>query len=340
MDLLTRASALKRQQPRLRNRDLAEQLDVSEAELLAARCGDRSRPVTRLCGPWQDLLARLGDVGNVMALTRNHAAVHEKTGLYTPLRKHGPVGLVLGDAIDLRLFFGRWASGYATTLETARGPLPSLQFFDIHGQAVHKIYHRDVAKRELWQAIITDFTHDDQRAGQTVESREDAPPTGPVDSHAFLEGWGALKDTHDFFGLLRTHRVGRGQALRIAEGQFTQALPVDTAHHLLSRASLDEVPVMVFVANPGCIQIHSGPVQRVIDRGGWLNVLDAAFNLHLKKDEVGSAWRVHKPTKDGTVTSIELLSSDDELLVQFFGVRKPGQREDPRWRALLDALPC
>ncbi len=336
MDLLTRAADLKRQQPRLRSRDLADRLEVSEAELLAASCGDGN--VTRLRGPWADLLARLEAVGTIMALTRNDAAVHERVGHYAPLTTHGPMGVVLGEEIDLRLLFRSWSSGYATTLQTARGPLPSLQFFDLQGRAVHKIYHREPEKGELWEALIRDFAHDDQRPGQTVEAKEEASATPEVDSEAFLAGWRGLKDTHEFFTLLRKHAVGRGRALRLAEGEFTTALPSDSPKSLLEGASADEVPIMVFVSSPGCIQIHSGPVSRIVEAKGWLNVLDERFNLHVKMEEIATVWRVHKPTDDGIVTSVELLDANDELRVQFFGVRKPGQAEDPRWRALVDSI--
>ncbi len=44
-----------------------------------------------------------------MALTRNEAAVHEKVGTFGNVTVSGKMGLVLNDAIDLRLFLGHWA---------------------------------------------------------------------------------------------------------------------------------------------------------------------------------------------------------------------------------------
>ena len=53
---------------------------------------------------------------------------------------------------------------------------------------------------------------------------------------------------------------------------------------MLEGAAAAELPVMIFVGNPGCVQIHSGPVRRIEVMGPWLNVLDPRFNLHLRED--------------------------------------------------------
>jgi putative hemin transport protein len=95
----------------------------------------------------------------------------------------------------------------------------------------------------------------------------------------------------------------------------------------------------VFVGNPGCIQIHSGPVHNLKRMGPWFNVLDPDFNLHLREDKIVSAWVVYKPTRDGTVTSLELYDADDFCFAQLFGARKPGKPELEGWRAIAAALP-
>jgi putative hemin transport protein len=99
------------------------------------------------------------------------------------------------------------------------------------------------------------------------------------------------------------------------------------------------LPIMCFVGNPGMIQIHTGPVRRVEVMGDWLNVLDPGFNLHLREDRIAAAWVVRKPTSDGPVTSVELFDADGDTMAMFFGERKPGKRELPGWRAMVDALP-
>ena len=72
--------------------------------------------------------------------------------------------------------------------------------------------------------------------------------------------------------------------------------------------------------------------------GPWFNVLDPMFNLHLNTESIDSCWVVNKPTVDGWVTSLEAFTRNGDLVVQFFGERKPGTPELPTWRNLLVGL--
>lgn len=334
----------------LRHKDAAESLGLSEGEAIAlhsAAAGGALPAVglrsQRLRGPWVDLLRSLEDCGPLMALTRNHGVVHEKTGVYTGLSAQGPVALLLGGPIDLRLFFQHWHAAYAVR-EPARASgaadMLSLQFFDAHGTAVHKIFPRPATDLARWQTLADDFA---DPAGalpsfSPLPPPDAAPDDDGVDVAAFGQAWAAMRDTHEFFGLLKAHALERQQALRLMEGRFTQAVPPDSMRRLLQSAALQAVPIMVFVGNPGCIQIHTGPVQRIEVLGPWLNVLDAGFNLHVREDRIAAAWIVEKPTDDGTVTSLELFDAQRRLMLQCFGERKPGQPEQAVWRALLQPL--
>ncbi|MEL6341718.1 MAG: ChuX/HutX family heme-like substrate-binding protein [Myxococcota bacterium] len=328
---------VKQQQPNIRIRDAAQVLSVSELELVALGCGDAA---IRLQGPFAGLLKRLDGIGSLMGLTRNQHCVHEKTGPYEKISMHGAMGLALGEQIDLRLFLRHWVHGFAVTVHTPRGPRKSLQFFDAHGQAVHKIYVTDKTDDAAWNALITDFTADDQ---SPVQAKPE--PVTPkistdhlVDADALRQDWSTLKDTHDFFGMLRKHKVSRTHAVALVEGDFTARTQVTVAEALLTRASEQAVPIMAFVGNRGCIQIHSGPVKRILITGDWVNVMDPAFNLHLRQAAVAEAWVVRKPTVDGIVTSVELFDDAGEVVVRFFGVRKPGQPERADWRALAGSF--
>ena len=45
-------------------------------------------------------------------------------------------------------------------------------------------------------------------------------------------------------------------------------------------------------------------------------------------------WK--KPTEDGIVTSLELFDKNGDLIVYFFGERKPGKPELKGWREIID----
>jgi len=321
--------------PTIRAKDLAESLEISEGELV---CSGLGQTAIRLTGPWSEVITAFGDLGEVMALTRNHAVVHEKVGEYANMSFGAHGGIVLNHNIDLRLFLKNWAFGFAVNEDTRSGPRQSLQFFGPDGTAVHKVYLREASNAEAYDALVAKFSHEDQTALiQVTEVPAETPDRADneIDSEALLSGWSTLKDTHDFFPLLRKCKVGRQQALRLAEGRFAERAPTDAAERLLALASERDAPIMAFVGNKGIIQIHTGQVKRIEPVGPWINVLDDGFNLHLRADLVTDAWVVRKPTEDGDVTSVELYDKDGAMMVQFFGERKPGQVERDDWRSIV-----
>ena len=334
--------------PGLRAKEAAESLGLSEGAAVEAHSlayGPGVHPggftVRALRGPWIDLLKVLKPCGPLMALTRNESVVHEKTGVYDRLSAQGHVGLALGPDIDLRLFFEQWHAGYALT-DAGKDVPGSLQFFDCHGTAVHKIFLREATDVAAWRAVIDACAEPARTHVFEARVRREAADA-VVDVAAFAQAWGAMTDTHQFFPLLRQFGVERQQALRLVQGQYTHQVARTAVAEVLHEAAFDGTPIMVFVGSPGCIQIHTGPVRRVeaMDVHGkrWLNVLDPGFNLHLREDLIGHCWVVEKPTSDGVVSSLEVFDRNGGLMAMFFGARKPGQPELQAWRDILSHLP-
>ncbi|WP_066272992.1 hemin-degrading factor [Hydrogenophaga palleronii] len=333
----------------LRAREAAEFLSLSEGAAIAAHRGahDATLTANALRPDWLALLQSLEACGPLMALTRNESVVHEKTGVYQKVSASGPVGLALGEQIDLRLFFHQWHAGFAVSEALKNTPgmaPPSLQFFDRHGVAVHKIFVREQTDLAAWQRVIAAHTASDDTPDAVFVAREAAaPPVQPlVDANAFAAAWGAMTDTHEFFSLLKRFGLERQQAFRLVEGRYTHRVEHTAVRGLLLEAAFDGTPIMVFVASAGCIQIHTGAVQRVepmeLHGKTWLNVLDPGFSLHLREDLIGDVWVVQKPTSDGTVTSVEAFDQHGELMAMFFGARKPGQAELQAWRQIVAQL--
>jgi putative hemin transport protein len=324
--------------PNLRIRDAAAHLNVSEAELLALDCGHR---VTRLNGDWRALIQELPKLGPLLALTRNEHAVHEKHGAYRNISFTGTQGLVLAEQIDLRLFMSRWHSGFAERDRRQGKDQFSLQFFDRDGSAVHKVYLREDSDFQAYEALVERYCARDQSPIQPVEpapSRR-VRPDEEVDRAGLQEAWQRLQDTHDFHPMLLRFEVERLQALRLADDELARSVGVERVEHVLTQAAAAGLPIMVFVGNPGAIQIHTGPIRQLKRTGEWLNVLDPDFDFHLRDTGIASVWRVRKPTEDGVVSSLELYDAAGATIAQFFGKRKPGQPELPEWRSLLDGLP-
>ncbi|BES73400.1 hemin-degrading factor [Marinobacter nanhaiticus D15-8W] len=347
--LAERWAALRADNPGLRIRQAASELNVSELELLLCREPGEVQP---LKPEFPAMLETMKTVGEVMILARNESVVHEVTGVFAEFRtsSSGAMGLAVGQ-IDVRVFFRNWAHGFRVMEQVRSGNRESLQFFDAHGQGVQKIYRTDRTDTAGWQALLTRFLE----ATPVTPSLE--PPRPPlnrvdresVDAEALRRDWLALKDTHHFNAMLKRHNTDRLTALELIGTD--QALRLDTPdadaadesgysvlERLLRQVSASQCPIMVFVGNPGIVQIFTGPVSRIVPTGPWVNVLDPGFNLHANVRSISQWWRVRRPTTDGVVTSVEGYDAEGELVLTLFGERKPGQREDERWQQEVQTL--
>lgn len=335
-DLKSRWDELLKTRPNLRIRNAAIELGVSEAELLVTRIGDG---VTRLKPEFQAILGEVHKLGRVMALTRNDDVVHERKGVYLNAQFNGPVGLFVGADIDLRIFWGSWSSAFAVMEPGKDHPRYSLQFFATDGEAVHKIYLIEESDAGAYHDLVEAFRSEDQGAELVITPARPEPaevPDAAVDVAAFRAGWLALQDTHDFHILLRNHRVSRTQALRLApEGDHAVPVANSALRSIITSVAKKSVPIMVFVANRGMLQIHTGEVKNVMDVPEWFNVIDPDFNLHVREAAITRSWIVRKPTADGMVTALECYDAKGTQLIQLFGRRKPGIPELETWRAVV-----
>jgi putative hemin transport protein len=334
--LLNGYRRLRETEPGLRARDAAQRLGVSEGALVASRVGDG---VVRLEGELPALIRELPALGRVMALTRNEYCVHEKKGQYDHIDVGGVMGIVLAEDIDLRLFLRHWRFGFAVK-EASRGrELESLQFFDGDGKAVHKIYLTEETDRTAWRALLNRYTAAVQSPLIDIVNVDEPLPErladDAVDVDSLRDHWRALRDPHDFFAMLKKHKVTRTQALRLVGDEFATRVDDGAIRTVLDGAAASGAPLMVFVGSPGVVQIHTGPVSNIVMAGPWINVMDPDFNLHLRTDAIVSSWIVRKPVPEGVVTSLELYAADGTQIVQIFGKRKPGVPEREDWRALL-----
>lgn len=342
--LQEKLATLKQQEPRLRNRQLARHLGISEAELLTLSL---DRDVVRLEGDWKTLLQELKEMGYVMALTRNEHCVHERKGVYDNITFYEGahnMGVAVNPDIDLRFFMNEWKYGLAVIMRRGKkGDLYSFQFFNARGEAVHKVFSTLKSNIIAYHEITDKYRAEQlpiEITNRVPPAIEPELPDSDIEVAAFQSAWTNLKDTHDFFGMLRKYKVSRTQALRLApEGMVTQ-VSTGSVEPLLQAAAKGEIPIMCFVHSSGCIQIHTGSVKKLIWHGPWFNVMDPTFNLHLNMDTVVSSFVVRKPTTDGIVTSLELFDADGQLIVYFFGARKPGKPELTTWRTIVEQLPA
>ncbi len=330
------------EEPKLRIRNAAQQLGVSELELLLTKLHDE---VYLLTSDFVGLLKDLEQVGSVMALTRNEQVVHERHGVYTNFKanKAGNMGICLGD-IDLRTFFSHWSVACAVAEkadEAARYQTrKSIQFFNTEGKAVHKVYLTVASDEKNWDTLVEKYKRTDQviHFVPQIIPKTNYPNSGNVSAEAVQKPWSELKDVHHFQALLKKLGIDRLEALNLVGETYAKRLDSQCAERVLESSAEKKIEIMVFVGNGNIVQIHTGKVNKLLRTGPWFNVLDPDFNLHMNTEEIKEVWRVKRPSVDGIITSIECFNAQRELVVTFFGARKPGQVELESWQDLVAKL--
>lgn len=330
--------AAQAENPKLRARDLAASLGVAEAEYVAAWCGEGA---TRLRVDFDLIFPALEALGEVMALTRNESAVHEKTGVYDKFHSGKHAAMMLGDNIDMRMFAKHWVHAFAVEARDGETVRHSLQFFDAQGDAVHKIHARPATDLAAWRHLVAVFAHQDQSSSIVLAAKEPLARRANASNvvQELRDRWSRMTDTHQFVSILKKLDLERIEAVRSIGEEYAWQIDTSSVGAMLKLSANEKLPIMCFVGNPGCIQIHSGPVAAIKETGPWLNVLDPGFNLHLRQDHVNEVWAVRKPTDRGHVTSLEAYDKAGNLIVQFFGKRIEGQDERDGWRMIMEQLP-
>lgn len=323
--------------PKARDRDLAEQIGISEAQLAAAHVGHGAVQVS--ANP-DHLMHAAMTLKEVMALTRNWSCVHEKVGVYENYHPGKHAAMVLSDDIDLRIFPSHWKHAFAIEKETETGLRRSLQVFDAAGDAVHKIFLRKGSDVKAWDTAMGILRLSEQRTSLDVAPRAtvEAPKSDVSKRDILQKEWARLTDTHQFLRLCSKLKMNRLGAYRIAGEPFARRLPPSAVDQMLARLQAEGIEVMVFVGNKGCIQIHTGPIKSLQPMGPWQNVMDPGFNLHLRLDHVAEVWAVDKPTQRGAAVSVEAFDDQGSLIFQIFGVPKKGRDSRPAWRKVVADL--
>ena len=322
--------ALRAANPKTRARDLAEAHGLPEAALVAAHLG---HGVTALQPHPDQLMPMVGELGDVMALTRNRNCVHERKGVYKTYHSGSWAQMILSSEIDLRFFARHWVHAYAVT----EGDKRSVQVFDAAGDAVHKIHLTAASDVAAFDRLVTALAIDAQMPDFIPRAAVEPAKGDPAQREALRKGWEAMTDSHQFLGLVKDHGMNRLGANRIAGAPHARPLATGAVAAALELAAFSEIPVMIFVGNAGCIQIHSGLVGKTVMMGPWLNIMDPRFNLHLRADRIAEVWHVVKPTATGPAVSIEAFDAEGELILQIFAYRK--DRTGDAWNAMVEALP-
>ena len=348
----------------------AKALGVSELELMLA--SPYSRYIGNNC---KGMLKQFESLGRMESIVRNDLAVHEKVGQYENLKLGDNMGLAVNvGGLDLRIFMSRWHH-MAAVNDTSNPdkPVYSIQFFDERGDAINKVYLRDITDERVaqWQALIdAEYqawqqgnlqhnaqnhspnsqaeTQSDSQTPEQITLAEPKPkqpwqfkPLNDADLSTLQNEWEAITDVHQFHFLLEKLGIDRASSFGQAPIGMACELKASSVETLLEKVRDQHCPIMIFVGNTGMVQIQTGRVHKLVRMGEWINIMDKAhtdFTLHLKDSELAQLWCVKRPTKDGIVTCIEGFDKFGTTIFSIFGQRLEGESELPVWRAITDEM--
>lgn len=339
-ELKLRYELLCQQQPNLRAREAASQLNVAEAELLASRANDTT---FHLMNHPEALLTALQDIGEVLIVTRNESVVLEKKGTFKDLLFNTQNGLhtLQSDSLGLRLLLNNCRYAFLVIEEKQIGRNKSLQFFDRNGQAVQKIYQTQNSHEQAFEQIITKFISSYQPTYLDISKEkvsEQIMPEKDVEWHTLRQGWQEMQSSHDFFKLLIGSNVTRQQAYDNVGRDLAYEIIPDALQQLCEMAMQEQLSLTLAVGNPGCMQFHSDVIDKVSEHGRWFNILNGDFNLYTNSHRITQAWVVRKPQQGNAITLVEFFDDKDHLALQITATRKEGAPESSQWRELVAQL--
>lgn len=323
--------------------DIAKKMRISEAELAHCRVG---YDTCRLTPDIPAIFRLLATAGGLTGITENDNAMQEHYGTYANVEFEEHASLLLNPyGLDLRFFLSQWHSAFVLAENTLNGLQHSLQFFDRHGYAVHKIYTTRNTDMTVWKQLTAQFaTHDNPRVTPRPVVIPASVPLTPEQQTEFTRNWQQMTDVHQFFTLLKKFNISRLQAFRYVDNTLAQRIDNSALLRLLTLCEKDKNDIMIFVTNRGCVQIFTGAITRLermisADSGKYyIHIFNELFSFRIAESHIAECWITRKPTKDGIVTSMELFDKNGQAIAQLFGQRTEGEPEQTVWRRQIDTL--
>jgi putative hemin transport protein len=250
--------------------------------------------------------------------------------------EQGNVVIVGGDQIDLQCHLEHWQHGFAVAESGEKGVQRSLQFYDTAGVAVHKVFLRAQSDIAAYLALVEQFSDENQLPG--IVARPSVTTAVVQDFPSFLMACDSVHDARDLYALLAQCEGACLFYLQQLAAETARQVPVPAARVLLEAAANEAFAPLILTGNAGVTQAHSGPVDKIVVMGPWLNVLDPGFNLHLREDYIASAWVVVQSGLHGMFSALVLLDGTGSLIALFASANVAGESENA-WAELIDRLP-
>ena len=249
---------------KIRIRDAAKKLSVSEAELLSTQIGDGSTLYLKISDIDAFLIDVL-DLDKLMLLVRNDTVVHEKNIHATGLRLKN-AKILYPDGSDLLAYIkDAVCHVFYESKEHAGKELLSFQIFDDLGEALIKIYlkGRDHLKfKDIALRYSTEYQYELQNIGSNN-----------------------IDDTINSTNYLRLS-MPWDQDRKILNNDVL--IQKSILRELLEYVAKQKIPVQIHALGNRAIQYHRDIISNIVDYGPWINIIDKSFNIHVLESSLVS----------------------------------------------------
>ena len=311
-----------RVEKKLRHREIAHFLEITEAELIDAHVGVskldviKSSPqmarAVRLKKPWVSWMPMIQKLGDVMSLTRNSSAVHEVMGSYKNAYSENGAHKIVSNHLQLQLKYQFWEFAYLFEESKSNTAQRSIQFFDESGQAVYKIFLLPHSHHWYFDEIAKRYGDAHQDPGILIHEKGDEEALPQPSQFTRLDELKGLTG--------ESATVIDPQALRIILG---------SAAHL-------NLPLMIVVANQAVQQTYQGPILEMIEMKSWLHLINPEFNLHLDLSNTPHIWLVHHSHQKNMKSSIELLNEEGCVVTMISHAEHSELNQIKSWQELIE----
>ena len=250
--------AFQAENPKIRIRDAAKKMQISEAELLSTEIDDGVSFL--LIDNFKDFIKDILMIDQIMFLIRNDIVVHEKTikTQDVELIENQIINIKDGNSILLEFDEKLFKYAFFQKKMHANRELRSFQFFNDLGDATLKIYLKS-KDLDAFDDIALKY---ESEYNYEIQSELNLNKAAHLESEINI----------DFPFSIDKNKV------------IESEISLNSLRLILESASDMKIPILIYGVGLGTVQYHMDTVRNVVDYGPWINVIDKKFNLHVLED--------------------------------------------------------
>ena len=272
---------------KLRIRDIADHLNVSEAELLSL---DINKNVKFLSiNNFESFFnIILSQIDKVMFLIRTDFVVHEKIVKANEfICKKNSVLNKKDNSLLIKFNSEMFTYIFYENKKHNNRNLKSFQLFDQNGISILKIYLK--GKKDVeFESIANDY-----KVKYDFEIQKNVSLTTKQNTSLI---------NHDI-DLFNSKPKINQKELKLS------------LRELLTALSEKAIPIQLYAFGIDCVQYHRDVIKNIVDYGPWLNVMDKNFNIHILENKIIKNILTEYVSKDNKRYSADFYDTNNDFVI-------------------------